>query len=410
MSRFFFPTVATVLITAASGCRPDNPVEASESPSVVRASAQAARNYEMIDLGLLGASSIEPGRIDKKGRVYAYGTGSDYHQHIYRWEDGAVADLGAIPPSGSLAFSPNGLVGGTACSFYSGTCTFYLFDEGTITTLPIDGTAYEDESSVNSVLDDGTVIGHVQYADHQVLAFWRDGVRHDLPPLSAAYPRTYGGAMNKHDQLIAQSLDLNRLNSRPYFWENGVARDLGTLVDHPCADNPAVTCGSASASAINNHGDVVGGSQDANGNNRPVIWRNAGAVEDLGVFSGQSAFAFKINDHGDIYGFGGPESWWGLIDGTLYSPGAPVGAFSHPTGMNEDGEVAGYFRAADGKSHAFVWSRGQMTDLGTGPDGAQYTAAYFINDRGDVLGAYLQGQQRLVLWRPTSANNIAAAP
>ena len=51
-----------------------------------------------------------------------------------------------------------------------------------------------------------------------------------------------------------------------------------------------------------------------------------------------------------------------------------------------------------------------MTDLGTGPDGAQFTAAYFINDRGDVLGAYLQGQQRLVLWRATNGNNIAAAP
>jgi len=44
---------------------------------------------------------------------------------------------------------------------------------------------------------------------------------------------------------------------------------------------------------------------------------------------------------------------------------------------------------ADYKTHAFLWQNGAMTDLGTLGDG--YTAAYDINDSGQVVGASFFG-------------------
>jgi probable HAF family extracellular repeat protein len=354
----------------------------------------------MIDLGSLGAN-FSPGMLDNQGRVYAYGIGADFHPHVLRWDNGVTTDLGALPGFGSLVFSPRGLVAGTACTHDTDTCTFYLFDEGTITTLETDGTASEDQSRVSSVMDDGTVIGVVQYAGREAAVLWQDGVRRELPPLDAFHPYTFPNTMNKQGRLIGQSIDAAFTQSRPYLWEDGVARDLGGLFDHPCAANPDTICGSADVSAINDHGDMVGWSNDVNGFGRAVIWRNGGAVRDLDVFLGEGTSAQDINERGDVYGFGGPDHWFVLIDGVVYHPGAPAGTFSHPAAMNENGEVAGLLRTADGSWHSFVWRKGQMTDLGVGPPGRQSSQAMHINGRGEVLGVYVtpQFEQRLVLWR-----------
>ena len=55
------------------------------------------------------------------------------------------------------------------------------------------------------------------------------------------------------------------------------------------------------------------------------------------------------------------------------------GTYSAAVGINSHGEIAGGSGTAAGTSHAFLWERGQMIDLG--PSGA---AA--INDHGDVVG------------------------
>jgi probable HAF family extracellular repeat protein len=62
------------------------------------------------------------------------------------------------------------------------------------------------------------------------------------------------------------------------------------------------------------------------------------------------------------------------------------GTTSAANAVNDSGQVAGW---ADTKrsTHAFLWSHGKMTDLGTLGNGKQGSAAYGINSFGQVVGA-----------------------
>ncbi|MDQ3930424.1 MAG: DUF3466 family protein [Chloroflexota bacterium] len=85
----------------------------------------------------------------------------------------------------------------------------------------------------------------------------------------------------------------------------------------------------------------------------------------------------------------------------------PGGTDSRAFGINSRGEVVGNsFVAANARAggfpayHAFLYSNGKMRDLGTLP-GDYYSAAYGINDRGDVVGESfsLRGNSSAFLYR-----------
>jgi probable HAF family extracellular repeat protein len=58
--------------------------------------------------------------------------------------------------------------------------------------------------------------------------------------------------------------------------------------------------------------------------------------------------------------------------------------WTHALDINNEGQVVGYSDSKDGPYHAFRWSNGTMTDLGT--LGGNYSEAYAINKAGDVVG------------------------
>lgn len=55
-----------------------------------------------------------------------------------------------------------------------------------------------------------------------------------------------------------------------------------------------------------------------------------------------------------------------------------------PLGMNSKGQIVGQSQNSSGEWHAFLWSEGKMTDLGT--LGGNESRAISINDNGDVFG------------------------
>lgn len=61
-----------------------------------------------------------------------------------------------------------------------------------------------------------------------------------------------------------------------------------------------------------------------------------------------------------------------------------------PEGLNDHGDVVGWSETPTSQlSHAFLYHRGTMTDLGTLGDG--YSVAHSINDRRQVVGEFLVG-------------------
>jgi probable HAF family extracellular repeat protein len=75
-------------------------------------------------------------------------------------------------------------------------------------------------------------------------------------------------------------------------------------------------------------------------------------------------------------------------DGQMTDLGTLGGSYSAAWGINNRGQVVGFSNntASCCDIHAFLWEDGQMTDLGTLP-GGDWSAASGINSRGQVAGS-----------------------
>jgi uncharacterized membrane protein len=97
-----------------------------------------------------------------------------------------------------------------------------------------------------------------------------------------------------------------------------------------------------------------------------------------------------LNDFGSYVGWtfsGGAYLGFSVDPSGLHSTVAPAGAIdTHPTGINDNGLIAGYFRDASG-THAFLDAGGVYTTLNA--PGATATYAYGIKDKGQVVDYYV---------------------
>jgi probable HAF family extracellular repeat protein len=60
--------------------------------------------------------------------------------------------------------------------------------------------------------------------------------------------------------------------------------------------------------------------------------------------------------------------------------------------------VVGWSETAGGSTHAFLWEKGKMTDLGTLPGGTS-SSATALNDAGQIVGwSETDGARRAFLW------------
>jgi probable HAF family extracellular repeat protein len=109
---------------------------------------------------------------------------------------------------------------------------------------------------------------------------------------------------------------------------------------------------------------------------------------DLGAPPGGNSFAYGINDAGQVVGYfttaGGAEHAFLYHSGTMIDLGAPPGGNSYAYGINDAGQIVGYSTTADGAEHAFLYNDGTIIDLGVSLSGN--SNAYGINNR---LSAHL---------------------
>ncbi len=183
-----------------------------------------------------------------------------------------------------------------------------------------------------------------------------------------------------------------------YYIEHAFLYSNGTMTDL----DPLLGGGGSIAYGINDSGQVVGVAGTGNGTYYDFLYSN-GTMTDLGPFfgvwtgwpcrindSGQVAVCYNGNDHAALYSNGAMTDL-----GTLPVPGIWGSGYSQASGINNSGQVIGYASYAlrhgyppywyESVDHAFLYTNGTMTDLGTLP-GRTKSYADGINDSGQVVG------------------------
>ena len=194
--------------------------------------------------------------------------------------------------------------------------------------------------------------------------------------------------VNNHGVVVGYSYTANNAAAHAFLYTHGRMTDLGTLG------------GTISgATSINDKGAVVGLSNVAPGSTQvDAFLEQGGKLKDLGPINPAlvAGEVVSINDDGVITGLsvGGYDA---LIDrrGTDIELGSLAGLGSVALDLDDSGQVVGFSAtatrpAANGSSqptviyHAFRYSHGTMSDLGT--LGGTNSEANSINDRADVAG------------------------
>lgn len=113
------------------------------------------------------------------------------------------------------------------------------------------------------------------------------------------------------------------------------------------------------------------------------------AIEDLGSLSSNSSFPAGINDAGDVVGFYFSDDQkkraFLYRGGTIMDLGSLGGSEAQARDINNFGQVVGQSTISNGTWHAFFWDPVTgMEDLGT--LGGIASSAHAINDAGDIVG------------------------
>lgn len=167
-----------------------------------------------------------------------------------------------------------------------------------------------------------------------------------------------------------------------------VIEDLGTLAGKE-----------SQAVAINTRGQVVGWSLTASGATHAFLWRD-GKMRDLppvGVGVDVSE-AVAVTDGGVVAGnihpnLNDPDKQAVLWqNGKLKKLPTLGGINSWVSAVNQRGQIVGVSSDKGGETHAALWQKGKVIDLGVRPlraytpDGDVFGAVSDINERGEVVG------------------------
>jgi probable HAF family extracellular repeat protein len=155
--------------------------------------------------------------------------------------------------------------------------------------------AYVDYSEAYSINDFGHVVGKGALGTATRGFLWRNGRMIDLGALS-------GQVVSEASAVNNTGLVVGKSNYYPVTWKYDVANSSST----PAIQQLPIPSGffSATPTAVNDSGDVVGYAGSPNIDAHAILWRNGQAI-DLGVWpGGHYSVANGINNLGEIAGTG----------------------------------------------------------------------------------------------------------
>jgi probable HAF family extracellular repeat protein len=343
--------------------------------------ASAATQYHVVELPSLGGSYAIGNSINRFGMVAGFSTLADNQTiHAAAWPFGVKTDLGTLGGTHSAVLWPVkndfGLISGISqtgtpdpngeswsCSAFipktGSTCLGFLWIAGKMRALqPLPGGNNSFATGTNNRMQ---TVGWAETGYHDPTC----NTHHDSDQVLQFLPVVWGPGRNQIRTLPLLAGDSD-----------------------------------GAATAINDHGDIVGISGDCDqavgrdSARHMVLWTNGKAI-DLGNIGGGSwNTPMAINGYGDIVGFASTAGgdlhafYRGRADaaptdmGVLY----PADTLSQAYGINDDGVAVGM--SCGSECNAFVWQDGVMTDLQTLAPGYSGTFLYAqdINELGEITG------------------------
>jgi hypothetical protein len=204
-------------------------------------------------------------------------------------------------------------------------------------------------------------------------------------------------------------------NTHGFVWQNGTA----TSVDYPLG------VGTTYLLQDNSSGQVAGYYSGMDGVSHSVIYNSASGTWST-VPDAPGGYAFNaaggINDQGQLAGEYSPNAagppnlvgWLYNIKANSYTSftvppsGSDQSYYGSDTaGMNNHGDISGFYVDSSGIYHGFVWDPATGSRTIDVPGATGGTFAQGINDAGTVVGGYFVGntQYGFIL---TSTNNLTS--
>jgi probable HAF family extracellular repeat protein len=212
--------------------------------------------------------------------------------------------------------------------------------------------------------------------------------------LDLGYASHFQVSLNNHGQVVGTG---GPQGAGPFLWQDGVITYL-----------PDFGYDAGTANHISSNGQIAGSLQvnfDAN-DVHATIWDNTLNPNELGTFGGHQSIAWAINNNGQVAGGSQlPDGNWRafLYDDTVGMQNLGIlgeTGDSCAEDINDLGKVVGYSGEANtsgmGSVRAFLWENGEMTNLGS-LGGESY--AWAINNSDQVVGlSFFSGGSTPFLW------------
>jgi probable HAF family extracellular repeat protein len=311
----------------------------------------AAQHYTVTDLGTFSGGAVSQGQgINTIGQVAGYARFANFNAHGFFWTQRAgLVDLGSIPPASnfSVAQAINSFGDVVGYSDYDQLLDSHavLWSHGTFRDLgTLQGGTMSQANGINDVGEIAGWSNGTNISPHAVLWNKQGGMK-DLGALSGGYSQAF--AINLQGEVAGFSITQDG-SSHGVLW----SKPSGMKALPPLSASDT----SASANALNNLGQVVGGSGST-----AVLWQNNKnhTAQSLGVLPGQGwSSAFAINDSTQVVGWSGFVAFlWtpsqGMQDLNTLIPSNSGWSLSLPLSINSRGQITGQ-GTINGQQHAFL--------------------------------------------------------